>query len=112
TRKSPAAPSADTFGIMIDVDFDVAAHEEIEIAVVVEIQESGTSAEIRPVFPVRMSGQSRRGGDVHEPPASLAVADIMVKDIGLAVASQEDIGIAVVVDITNGNALAAVHVPQ
>src|SRR5947209_8406349 len=97
---------------MIEIDFDVATDEKIEIAVVVIIQKSGASAEVRPVFPIGMIGQSRRRCDIDKAPASFAVASIMVKDVGFAVASYEDVGKAVVVDVANGYALATADMSQ
>ena len=99
-------------GIVIEIDLNITAYEEIEKAVVIEIQKSSTGAEIEPVFPIGMRIHARLGSDVLESPASFAVADIVKENIRLAIAGEKKIGKAVVVDVADGDALPAADVSE
>ena len=94
------------------VNFDIAADEKVETAVVVVIQESRAGAVIRPLAPVGMIEQAGPGRDVFKPAAALAIGQVAIEHVRLAEAGQEQRRVAAVVDVADGNALAAADVGQ
>src|SRR5262249_31252485 len=82
------------------------------VTVVVVVQEGGAGAVVGPRLPVRVAAQAGRDGDIDKAPAPLAVTDVVVEDVGPAIAGDEQVRIAVVVDIADSHALAAADVAQ
>src|SRR5438105_6418663 len=93
--------------VMSQIDMDIATHEQVQVAVVVVIQKGGAGTEVRPRMPIGMVRQTGAGGNIDKAPASLAVAHVMVEDVRLAVAGDEQVGKAVVVDVANRHAHTA-----
>src|SRR5262249_39781903 len=75
--------------VVVHVYSHIAAHKEIEPAIVVVIEKSGARAEIRPGLPIGVLGNPRLSGDIDKSAAAVSVADIVIQNVGLAVAREK-----------------------